>query len=145
MRVTCITGPAFSSPTFFQSRVFWPRIFSAPIPKYSKLFIQIVRETSVRETSCTGNNRRVRARSCPGNVLSGKVIVWETSCPGNVLSGRHLSGKVIVRETSVTLLNYICCDGKGPTLYCLKFLYILQSKKCILHTTANSYTVFQAA
>jgi len=26
----------------------------------------------VRETSCTGNNRRVRARSCPGNVLSGK-------------------------------------------------------------------------
>jgi len=83
----------------------------------------------VRETSCTGNNRRVRARSCPGNVLSG----------------RHLSGKVIVRETSVTLLNYICCDGKGPTLYCLKFLYILQSKKCILHTTANSYTVFQAA
>jgi len=50
------------------------------IPKYSKLFIQIV-----RETSCTGNNRRVRARRCPGNVF-----------PGNVLSG-----KVIVRETSV--------------------------------------------
>jgi len=38
----------------------------------------------VREMSC--NNRRVRARSCTGNVLSGK----------------RLSGKVIVRETSVT-------------------------------------------
>ena len=56
------------------------------IPKYSKLFIQIV-----RETSCTGNNRRVRARSCPGNVF-----------PGNVLSG-----KVIVRETSVTRPNHL--------------------------------------
>jgi len=30
------------------------------IPKYSKLFIQIVRETSVRESDC------------PGNVLYGK-------------------------------------------------------------------------
>jgi len=80
----------------------------------------------VRETSCMGNNRRVRARSCPGNVfpgnvLSGKVIVRETSCPGivlsgkglvremscpgNVLSGKRLSGKVIVRETSVTRLT----------------------------------------
>jgi len=35
------------------------------IPKYSKLFIQIVRETSVRETS-------VRESDCPGNVLYGK-------------------------------------------------------------------------
>jgi len=40
----------------------------------------------VRETSCMGNNRRVRARSCPGNVF-----------PGNILSV-----KVIVRETSIT-------------------------------------------
>jgi len=70
-----------------------------------------------RETSCTGNNRRVRARSCPGNVfpgkvMSGKVIVRETSCPGIVLSGNRvvrerscpgnvLSGKCLVRETSV--------------------------------------------
>jgi len=29
------------------------------------------------------------------------VIVRETSCTGNVLSGKRLSGKVIVRETSV--------------------------------------------
>ena len=35
------------------------------IPKYSKLFMQIVRETSV------------------GKHLSGKVIVRETSCTGN--------------------------------------------------------------
>ena len=27
------------------------------IPKYSKLFIQIVRETSARETDCPGNVR----------------------------------------------------------------------------------------
>jgi len=27
------------------------------IPKYSKLFIQIVRETSVRESDCPGNVR----------------------------------------------------------------------------------------
>ena len=64
------------------------------IPKYSKLFIQIVRETSVRETSCTGNNRRVRAHRhlgnvFPGNVLSGNRVVRETSvresdCPGNI-------------------------------------------------------------
>jgi len=27
------------------------------IPKYSKLFIQIVRETSVRESDCLGNDR----------------------------------------------------------------------------------------
>jgi len=55
----------------------------------------------VRKTSCTGNNRRVRARSCPGNifpgnVLSGKRLFRERSCPGNVLSG-----KCLVRETSV--------------------------------------------
>ena len=82
----------------------------------------------VRETSCTGNNRQVRARSCPGNVfpgnvcpgkwlsgkrlvgemscpgnvLSGNRLVRERSCPGNVLSGKRLSGKVIVRETSCT-------------------------------------------
>ena len=71
----------------------------------------------VRETSCTGNNRQVRARSCPGNVfpgnvLSGKVTVRETSCPAIVLSGNRLvrerscpgnvlSGKRLVRETSV--------------------------------------------
>jgi len=41
-----------------------------------------------------GNNQRVRARSCPGNVF-----------PGNVLSGKRLTGKVIVRETSVTHLD----------------------------------------
>jgi len=45
----------------------------------------------VRETSCTENDRRVGACSCPGNVF-----------PGNVLSGKRWSGKVIVRETSVT-------------------------------------------
>ena len=48
----------------------------------------------VRETSCTGINRRVRARRrpgkiFPGNVLSGKGLTRETSvresdCPGNV-------------------------------------------------------------
>ena len=68
----------------------------------------------VRETSCTGNNRRVRARSCPGNVF-----------PGNVLSGKRLSGKVIVRETSVTRATtrtickmtekYSYGTRKGPT------------------------------
>jgi len=86
------------------------------IPKYSKLFIQIAwkrlsgkrlsaRKVIVRETSCTGNNRRVKASRLPGNVLSGKrlgpwkvlsgkVIVLERSCPA-----KRLSGKVIVRET----------------------------------------------
>jgi len=43
-------------------------------------------KVTVRETSCTRNNRRVRARRRPGNVLSGK----------------RLSGKVILPETSVT-------------------------------------------
>ena len=70
------------------------------IPKYSKLFIQIA-----RETSCTGNNRRVRARRRPGNVLSGK----------------RLSRKVIVRETSVTRCmdhmkeNKMLNTGHSPT------------------------------
>jgi len=50
------------------------------------IYIQIVRETSVRETSCTGNNRRIRPRRRPGNVFPGNVV----------------SGKVIVREMSVT-------------------------------------------
>jgi len=77
------------------------------IPKYSKLFIQIVRETSVRESDCpgnvfTGNNRRVMARRRPGNVLSGKLIV---------------------RETSVTLLKYLGGNaevwGEGIALSCL--------------------------
>ena len=63
------------------------------IPKYSKLFIQIIRETSVRENDCPGNvlygNHLVRESSCPGKVLSGKRLVRETSvresdCPGNV-------------------------------------------------------------
>jgi len=45
------------------------------IPKYSKLFIQIVRETSCPETS-------VRESDCPGNVnyplwkCHGKVIIY---------------------------------------------------------------------
>jgi len=52
------------------------------IPKYSKLFIQMVRETSVRETP-------VRESGCLGNVLSGNRLVRESSvresdCPGNV-------------------------------------------------------------
>jgi len=91
----------------------------------------------VRETSCTGNNPRVRARNCPGNVfpgnvclgnvfpgnvLSRKVIVQETSCPGNILSGNRLvrgkvlSGKCLVRETSCP--GNICpgkwLSGKRP-------------------------------
>ena len=56
----------------------------------------------VRETSCTGNNRRVRARSCPGNVLSGKVIV---------------------RETSVTHVIAVClsvCPWNGPSIRLLQ-------------------------
>ena len=67
------------------------------IPKYSKLFIQIIRETSVRENDCPGNvlygNHLVRESSCPGKVLSGKRPVRETSCPGNVCLGKWLSGK----------------------------------------------------
>jgi len=33
------------------------------IPKYSKLFIRIVRETSVRESDCPGNVRYTRTRT----------------------------------------------------------------------------------
>jgi len=66
--------------------------------KYSKLFIQIVRQTSVRER------------------LSGKVIVRETSCPGNVLCGKRLSGKVIVRETSVTPFEWLSLAWKFASL-----------------------------
>jgi len=51
------------------------------IPKYSKLFIQIVRETSVRERDCPGN-------VFAGNVLSGKRLIREMSCPGNVCPGK---------------------------------------------------------
>ena len=39
-----------------------------------------------------------------GKRLSGKRPVRESECPGNVLSGKRQSGKVIVRETSVTQL-----------------------------------------
>jgi len=60
----------------------------------------VVRETSFRETSCPGKwlsgKRLVRETFCPGIVLSGKGLVREMSCPGNVLSGKRL-----VRETSV--------------------------------------------
>jgi len=56
------------------------------IPTDSKLFIQIVRETSFRETFC------------PGKWLSGKGLVRETSYPRNVLSGKRLSGKVALRQ-----------------------------------------------
>jgi len=64
-------------------------------PKYSKLFIQIVRETSVgkvivRKTSCKGNNRRVRARRRPGSVF-----------PGNVLSGKRPLPEDIARQICV--------------------------------------------
>jgi len=66
-------------------------------PKYSKLVIQIVRETSVRESDCPGNvlyakQSTSQARKRPGNVLSGNRLVREMSCPGNVLSGKRLSG-----------------------------------------------------
>jgi len=37
--------------------------------------------------------------------LSGKRLVRETTCPGNVLSGKRLSGKLIVRETSVKRID----------------------------------------
>ena len=47
------------------------------IPKYSKLFIQIIRETSVQESDCTGN-------VLSGKRLSRKRLVWESDCPGNV-------------------------------------------------------------
>ena len=58
----------------------------------------------VRKTSCTGNNRRVRARRrpgnvSPGNVLSRKVIVRERSCLGKVLFGKRLVCEMSVRES----------------------------------------------
>jgi len=61
------------------------------VSKYSKLFIQIVRETSVRETSVPESD--YPGNVCPGIVLSGKGLVRETSCPGNVCPGKWLSGK----------------------------------------------------
>jgi len=52
--------------------------------------------------------------------LSGKGLVRETTCPGNVLSGKRLSGKVIVRETSVKLLLmvrvYVCVWSQAKCL-----------------------------
>ena len=51
------------------------------IPKYPKLFMQIVRETSFQETSCLEK------------WLSEKGLVRETSCPEKVCSGKWLSGK----------------------------------------------------
>jgi len=88
------------------------------IPKYSKLFIQIVRETSVRGTSCKGNNRRVMALRRPGNVF-----------PGNVLSG-----KVIVRETSVTRIIYW-----GAPESCIILMHF--SRKLLLQQCKYSRTV----
>ena len=57
----------------------------------------------------TSGKRLVRKSSCPGIVLSGKGLVREMSCPGNVLSAKRLSGKVIVRETSVTRCLGVQC------------------------------------
>jgi len=62
------------------------------IPKYSKLFTQIVRETSVRESDCPGNVLNGK-RLYPGKWLFGKSLVRETSCPGNVCLGKWLTGK----------------------------------------------------
>jgi len=42
------------------------------IPKYSKLFIQIARETSVRVIVDESENANVRETFCPGNVCPGK-------------------------------------------------------------------------
>jgi len=82
------------------------------IPKYSKLFIQIV-----RETSCTGNTDEsghadVRESDCPGKVLYGKRVVWESSCPG----------KGLVRETSVWE-----SDCPGNVRYPAGLLHLLSS------------------
>jgi len=63
------------------------------IPKDSKLFVQIVRETSFSETFC------------PGKVLSGKRLIRETSCPGNVCPGKWLSGKRPLPEIHVLPLK----------------------------------------
>jgi len=77
------------------------------IPKYSKLFVQIVRETSVRESDCPGNVLYGKQSTSQATQTSGKRLVRENDCPGKVLSGKRLvrkrlSGKVTVRETSVT-------------------------------------------
>ena len=79
------------------------------IPKYSKLFIQIVQETSVRENDCPGNvlygnNRRVRARSCPGNVCPGKWLSGETSVTHLDQAPRFKMGHV----TSISRGNLSC-------------------------------------
>ena len=74
-----------------------------------------VQETSFLETSCPGKwlsgKGLVRETSCLGNMLSGNCLVWERSCPGNVLSRKRLSGKVIVRETSVPRTRNRIADG----------------------------------
>ena len=67
------------------------------IPKHRKLFLQIVRETSVRESDGPGFVREiidesghadVRESVCPGTVLSGKVIVQETDSGKRPFPGR---------------------------------------------------------
>jgi len=78
------------------------------IPKYSKLFIQIVRETSVRKSDC------------PGNVLYGKRLVRESSCLGNVLFGKRLVREMSVRES----------DCPGNVHYPCKYLYLQMEKYC---------------
>ena len=99
------------------------------IPKYSKLFMQNVRElvswslTSLFNTNMAISETKIVRETSVRKHLSGKVIVRETSCTGNrstsracrhpgnvflgnVLSRKRLSGKVIVWEMSVTQ-----CDG----------------------------------
>jgi len=85
------------------------------IPKYSELFIQIVRETScprnicpgviVRETSCTENSRRVRARRRPGNVFPGKWLFGKRPLPCR--EGRR-SGALVIAALPSSSCGEFC-------------------------------------
>ena len=96
------------------------------IPKYSKLFIQIVRKCLsgkrlVREIIDESGHADVREisfrkTSCPGKWLVGIGLVRDTSCPGNVCPGKWLSGKRALPEfiDSMCKSNVQNCKASRP-------------------------------
>ena len=67
------------------------------IPKYSKLFIQIVQETSVRESDCPGNVRYPTSYANPN--FSGGYLMLEVT----VTRAAQRNTKFTIRRTRLSL------------------------------------------
>jgi len=117
------------------------------IPKYSKLFIQIVLETSVRESDCPGNVSYPSRRCLPRRWRTGwtYLLVVSSTQFSRAATSHALAPSSLQRHEDVPRLMTAlvsCPPAANSSIRMLEFSVLFNDKTKFIHVT--NLTVFDA-